>query len=110
MEATGYELGSGLGIALFGVFMASVYANTIELPSSLTPALGSQAARSISDSIVVAQGLATHQADALIRAAKAAFSTTHSILLTTAATLIALLSVVVFLMLGRHPGKAGTNA
>ena len=109
LEATGYELGSGLGITLFGVFMASVYTNTIVLPSHLDPALGAQAVRSISDSIVVAQGLAADQADALIMAAKAAFSTTHSILLTTAAILIALLSVVVFLMLGSHPEKVGAH-
>lgn len=109
LEATGYELGSGLGITLFGVFMASVYTNTIVLPSHLEPALGAQAARSISDSIVVAQGLAAYQADALILAAKAAFSTTHSILLTVAAILIALLSVVVFLMLGSLPDKVGAH-
>ncbi|MGO1871519.1 MAG: MFS transporter, partial [Halomonas sp.] len=100
---------SGLGITLFGVFMASVYTNTIALPSPLDPALGAQAARSISDSIVVAQGLAADQAEALINAAKAAFSTTHSILLTTAAILIALLSVVVFLMLGGYQDKPGAH-
>ena len=109
LEATGYELGSGLGITLFGVFMASVYTSTIVLPPHLEPALGAQAARSMSDSIVVAQGLAADQADALIMAAKAAFSTTHSILLTAAAILIALLSVVVFLMLGSHPDKVGAH-
>ncbi|KPQ26450.1 MFS transporter [Halomonas sp. HL-93] len=109
LEATGYELGSGLGITLFGVFMTSVYTRTIVLPPHLESALGAQATRSISDSIVVAQRLDAARADALITAAKAAFSTTHSILLTAAAMLIALLSVAVFLILGSHPDKIGAH-
>ncbi len=109
LEATGYELGSGLGIALFGVFMASIYTSTILLPPHLDLALSLQASRSISDSVVVAQGLGIGQAESVIMAAKLAFTTTHSTLLMAAAVLIAVLSVAVFMMLRNHSCKAGTQ-
>ncbi|WP_066266349.1 MFS transporter [Hydrogenophaga palleronii] len=102
LEATAYELGSGLGITFFGVFMSSVFSRTVVLPPGLSPAQAERAARSIGDSHVVAQALGADQAAALIDAARAAFSTTHSVLLATSAALIGGLSVVVFVMLGRY--------
>ncbi|WP_419736154.1 MFS transporter [Pseudomonas sp. COR18] len=102
LEATGYELGSGLGITFFGVFMSSVFGRTLELPASLAQPLATQASRSIGDSHVVARQLDAQQAGAVIEAAKAAFSTTHSVLLTTSAVLIGLLAVAVFFMLAGH--------
>lgn len=99
LEATAYELGSGLGITFFGVFMSSVFARTIALPAGLEPTFAAQAARSIGDSYVVAQSLNGPQSAELIRAAKDAFSTTHSTLLMTSAVLIGCLAIVVSLML-----------
>lgn len=58
--------------------------------------------RSIGDSYLVAQTLAEPQATALIEAAKAAFSATHSTLLMTSAGLTGCLAMLVFIMLGRH--------
>lgn len=106
LEATGYELGSGLGITLFGVFMASVYSRTIVLPPQLAGALQEQAAQSIGNSFLVARTLAPDQADAVIAAARTAFSATHSTVLTAAAALIALLALAVYLMLGTTPARA----
>lgn len=99
LEATAYELGTGLGITFFGVFMSSVFARTIALPTGLEPTFAAQAARSIGDSYVVAQSLSGPQSAELIRAAKDAFSTTHSTLLMTSAVLIGCLAIVVSLML-----------
>lgn len=101
LEATGYELGTGLGITLFGVFMSVVYQHNLSIPVGLSSNVASQAANSMGDTYLAAQQLADDQAAALIAAGKAAFSATHSVLLMTTATLIACLSVIVFFLLAR---------
>jgi MFS transporter, DHA2 family, multidrug resistance protein len=54
-----------------------------------------------------ARQLADDQAAALVAVGKAAFSTTHSVLLLTAAALIAgLAALVFFLLAGMHKGMA----
>lgn len=100
LEATGYELGTGLGITFFGVFMSVVFGHHLIAPVGLSAELTAQAAVSMGDTYLVAQGLADDQAAALVAAAKMAFSTTHSVLLLTAAALIAVLGVLVFFLLG----------
>lgn len=102
LEATAYELGTGLGITFFGVFMSSVYGRTIALPSELAAPLVERAARSIGDSYVVAGELPALQASAVIEAAKMAFSSTHSVLLSTSAVLLCVLAVVIFVLIGRQ--------
>ncbi|QMV64754.1 MFS transporter [Pseudomonas berkeleyensis] len=102
LEATAYELGTGLGITFFGVFMSSVFRHSIVLDAELAAPLAERAARSIGDSYLVAKGLAEPQASALIEAAKAAFSDTHSTLLLTSATMVGVLAVVVFFMLSGY--------
>lgn len=104
LEATGYELGTGLGIAFFGVFMSGVFGRTIELPPGLTPGQAAQAVRSIGDTYQVAHQLA-EQGPALIEAGKAAFTATHSVLLSTSAALIGVLAILVFFMLADYPRK-----
>ncbi|MGE4372791.1 MAG: MFS transporter [Xanthobacter sp.] len=102
LEATGYELGTGLGITLFGVFLSGAFSSAIELPSSLSPDLAEQASRTIGDAYIVASELPGEQGAALIEAGKAAFSQTHAVLLTTAAVVITTLAVVVFFTLGGY--------
>ncbi|WP_313499318.1 MFS transporter [Stutzerimonas nitrititolerans] len=101
LEATAYELGSGLGITFFGVFMSSVFSRSLALPPDLATTLAERAATSIGDSYVVAGELPTGQAEALIEVAKTAFSITNSVLLSTCAVLLAVLAVVVFILLSR---------
>ncbi|KQN75215.1 MFS transporter [Devosia sp. Leaf64] len=108
LEATGYELGTGLGITLFGVFISSVYARSMTLPADLPATLADDASRSIGDTYLVAQSLPEDQATALIDAGKAAFTATHSVLLSTAAGLIFCLSVLVFFMLAKYRGTTAT--
>ncbi|EWY42021.1 MFS transporter [Skermanella stibiiresistens SB22] len=104
LEATGHELGTGLGITLFGVFMSSVFSRAIELPASQSQAFAEQASRTIGDAFIVASELPGEQGAALIEAGKAAFTQTHAVLLTTAALVIAALAVVVFLTLAGYRG------
>lgn len=107
LEATGYELGTGLGITLFGVFMSVIFERNLSAPVGLPPELADQAAVSMGDTYLVARQLADDQAAALVAAGKAAFSTTHSVLLLTAAALIAGLAVLVFFLLaGVRKGTA----
>ena len=102
LEATGYELGTGLGITLFGVFMATVYYDHLELPSTLPTHLAEQAKLSIGDTYLVANQLAAPQAEVLIAAGKAAFSTAHVSLLSAAGMMMAVLAIVVFFMLAKY--------
>lgn len=99
LEATGYELGTGLGITLFGVFMSVIFGRNLVVPDWLPPHLADQAALSMGDTYLVSHQLPADQAAALVAAGKAAFSATHSVLLLTAATLIAVLAVLVFFLL-----------
>lgn len=104
LEATGYELGTGLGITLFGVFMSSAFSRAIELPSDLSQELAEQASRTISDAYIVARQLPGEQGAALIEAGKAAFAQTHAVLMTAAAVVIAVLAVIVFFTLAGYRG------
>jgi DHA2 family multidrug resistance protein-like MFS transporter len=106
LEATGYELGTGLGITLFGVFMSSVFSRAIELPSGLSQALAAQASRTIGDIYIIAGELPGDQGSALIEAGKVAFTRTHAVLLTTAAGVIAALAVAVFFTLAGYRGAS----
>lgn len=54
LESTGYELGTGLGITLFGVFMASVFSSNLKIPTDLSSTLAEKASLSIGDTYLVA--------------------------------------------------------
>lgn len=99
LEATAYELGAGLGITFFGVFMSGVFKHSLTLPPDLDPTLAARAAISIGDSFLVAQELSTKQAAALLEGAKIAFASTTTILLGACAVLLGLIAVLVFLLL-----------
>lgn len=102
LEGTGYELGTGLGITLFGVFMAVVFGHAIKVPPDLALPLAQQASRSIGDTYLVASQLSAEQGAALIAAGKLAFSAAHVTLLYTAATVIACLAIAVYILLTNY--------
>lgn len=106
LEGTGYELGAGLGITLFGVLLSSSYASAIRLPPELAAALPDGASHSIGETMTAAERLGEAGA-ALAAAGRAAFSDAHAMVLLTAAALIGLLAVVVFAAL-RNYRESGT--
>jgi len=116
LEATGYELGAGLGITLFGVALSAIYSASVVVPSGIAVELTQQAARSIGHTHVVARLLGIDQAAALITAGKTAFSAAHAVLLTAAASLAGMLAIAIFLMLretrgnGSLPGHAAIDS
>ena len=64
--------------------------------------MAEQASHTIGDAYIVASGLPGEQGAALIAAGKAAFSQTHTALLTAAGAGIAALAVVVFFTLAGY--------
>ncbi len=110
LEATGYELGTGLGITFFGVFMSGVFSRAMELPASIPASLAAEASRTIGDAYIVAGRLGGAEGAALIEAGKAAFTQTHAVLLSTSAGIVTALAVVVFFALAGHrPATAATH-
>lgn len=55
LEATRYDLGTGLGITGFGLVLASSYRNAIELPGGLPAGMAAKATESIGETLVAAQ-------------------------------------------------------
>lgn len=104
LEATGYEMGTGLGITAFGVLLSSVYGAAIHLPAGLPDGVADLAARSLSDTLVTATHLDAGLAASLAQAGREAFSSAHGVVLLSAATLLAGLALVVFLSLGKEEG------
>lgn len=99
LEATAYDLGSGLGITGFGVMLGATYAKAIAIPEGIAPSIAAQASVSIGETMIIASSLPDTEAEPLIQAAKAAYSFSHTTVLGAAAVLLGCLAVVVFTML-----------
>lgn len=89
LEATGYELGTGLGISLFGIILNLVYGNTLALPDGLSPGAANRALQSLGDTMFVANQLNASASLALSTAGREAFGMAHSSVLITAAYILA---------------------
>ena len=92
IETMAYELGAGLGIALFGVILSRSYAGSVTLPGGLTAEQAGQATSSIAEAIQLAATLDHGMAQALIAAAREAFITSHSVALYSAGGMLLLLA------------------
>ena len=103
IETMAYELGAGLGIALFGLILTRSYTSSIVLPAGMGDAAAEQAASSISEAIKLAQSMPTIPAQSLMEAAKMAFIHSHSIVLATAGVLLLLLAAGIWRSLATVP-------
>ena len=103
IETMAYELGAGLGIALFGLILTRSYTSSIVLPGGIEGAAAEQASSSISEAIKLAQSLPAIPAQSLLEAAKAAFIHSHSIVLATAGVLLLLLAAGIWRSLAKAP-------
>ncbi|ODT69415.1 MAG: methyl viologen resistance protein SmvA [Pelagibacterium sp. SCN 63-23] len=101
LESTGYELGAGLGITLFGVLLSSSYASAIRIPAALAPGLPANAGQSIGETMLAAQDLGA-AGEPLAAAARLAFSDAHAMVLLSAAGVIGLLALAVGYALRHH--------
>lgn len=103
IETMAYELGAGLGIALFGLILTRSYTSSIVLPGGIEGAAAEQASSSISEAIKLAQSLPAIPAQSLLEAAKAAFIHSRSIVLATAGVLLLLLAAGIWRSLAKAP-------
>jgi len=102
LEATSYDLGSGLGITAFGILLASTYERSIQLPGDIPAAMAEAATRSIGETMIAASALGGDRGQQLMAAGQAAFSTSHSMVLLSAAALMGVLSLVLVFVLRRQ--------
>ncbi|WP_039054723.1 SmvA family efflux MFS transporter [Enterobacter sp. Bisph1] len=101
IEAMSYELGAGLGIALFGLILTRTFSASIVLPQGLSDDAAAQASSSIGEAFRLAHEVQPDIAQALIGAAKSAFIHSHSVALGTAGTLLMLLAIGIWFSLAR---------
>jgi DHA2 family multidrug resistance protein-like MFS transporter len=99
LESTGYELGGGLGVTLFGVLVNSIYRSSFSGPAG-TP---DGAMHSIGEAMAAARNLGGDMGGAIAGAAKTAFLQAHGSVLILVAAMIAILALVVFIALRGAP-------
>lgn len=99
IETMAYELGAGLGIAIFGLLLSRSFSASIVLPDALTTEQAAQAASSIGETVQLAQTLEPGLADAIMQAAKTAFISSHSVALSSAGVMLFMLAVGIWFSL-----------
>lgn len=97
MEGLAYELGAGLGVAIFGLLLASLYASFIVLPSDFDPVMSKKAMASIGQAIQIAPELDSTMSGQLIDAAKTAYSSGLNIVLKIASIIFLGLTLPIWL-------------
>lgn len=109
LEATGYELGAGLGITFFGVLLSTIYranfAGTGGLGADFDAAAGS-----IGEAMVIAGRIGGPEGEAIAQAARVAFASAHGSVLVVTSSLIAVLAAVVFVALRHEAAPKGELA
>ena len=101
IETMAYELGAGLGIALFGMLLSRSFSASIVLPSGLGPQQMQQAGSSIGEAVQLAQTLDPGLGHAVIEAARSAFITSHSVALGSAGVMLLILAVTIWFSLAK---------
>lgn len=107
IETMSYELGAGLGIAIFGLLLTRSFSASIELPQGLNASLAEHASSSIGEAVKVAQDLPPTLAEVVIEAAKTAFITSHSVALGSAGGMLLVLAVGIWFSLAKAPRDGG---
>lgn len=92
LESSGYELGGGIGITMFGVLVNSMYRSAYDGPSQQATSAGN----SIGEAMTASQRIGGEEGEAIAAAARVAFADAHGLVLFTTAVLIAMLSAAVF--------------
>jgi DHA2 family multidrug resistance protein-like MFS transporter len=82
------------------VLLASSYSGALRIPAELARDLPASAAHSIGETMIAAERLGS-AGQPLVEAARSAFSDAHGMVLLSAASLIGLLAIAVFIAL-RH--------
>ncbi|WP_316752674.1 MFS transporter [Pedobacter gandavensis] len=99
MESIAYELGTGLGIAFFGIILSQVFMGKFIIPEELLSDVPKQAQSSISDALILANSLGGSKADEIRKAAMIAFEGAHNGVLILAGSFLAILAVMMVFLL-----------
>ncbi|EKS6416388.1 MULTISPECIES: MFS transporter [Enterobacter cloacae complex] len=105
IETMSYELGAGLGIAIFGLLLTRSFSASIVLPQGLSASLTDKASSSIGEAMKVAQELTPSLAEPVMTAAKTAFITSHSVALGSAGGMLLILAVGIWFSLAKVGGQ-----
>ena len=105
IETMSYELGAGLGIAVFGLLLTRSFSASIALPQRLDATLAEHASSSIGEAVKIAQDLPPTLAESVIEAAKTAFITSHSVALGSAGGMLLVLAIGIWFSLARVPQR-----
>lgn len=105
IETMAYELGAGLGVALFGLILGHSYQASIALPAGLTPDEVRLASSSIGEAATLVQTHPHLPVEPIMQAAQSAFISAHSIVLACAAGLLVILTFGVNFGLKRLPAQ-----
>ena len=95
IEGMSYELGTGLGVTLFGLMASYFYMQHVDFGSYLNTEQLNIAKNSIGETYQVIATLAPDQAHQVMSAANAAFVMSHSAVLLVSAIILLLLSVFI---------------
>ena len=96
IEGMAYELGAGLGVAIFGLLLSLFYAQAIVLPEMLPANMLTEASSSIGEAISLLRHLDPALMQELKQAASDAFIHSHSKVLTISGVMFLILSVFVW--------------
>ena len=96
IEGMAYELGAGLGVAIFGLLLSLFYAQSIVLPDTLPANMLTEASSSIGEAISLLRHLDPALMQELKQAASDAFIHSHSKVLTISGVMFLILSIFVW--------------
>lgn len=99
IETMAYELGAGMGIAIFGMILSHSYSGSIALPAQLPETLIAKASSSINEALLVAKQLNPMLGELVVNAANDAFRHSHSAVLSIASAMLLLLTAGVWFAL-----------
>ncbi|POT55296.1 methyl viologen resistance protein SmvA [Citrobacter amalonaticus] len=101
IETMAYELGAGLGIAVFGLLLSRSFSASITLPHGLNSQQIERASSSMGEAVQLANTLSPSVGEAVLEAAKQAFTWSHSVALGSAGSMLILLALGMWFSLAK---------
>lgn len=101
IETMAYELGAGLGIAIFGLLLSRSFSASILPPVGLNAQEMERASSSMGEAVQLAHSLPPSLSEALLTAAREAFTWSHSVALSSAGSMLIVLAIGMWFSLAK---------
>ena len=101
IETMAYELGAGLGIAIFGLLLSRSFSASILPPAGLNAQEMERASSSMGEAVQLAHSLPPSLSEALLTAAREAFTWSHSVALSSAGSMLIILAIGMWFSLAK---------